>query len=66
MSLVRRSGGLFGGPLGNLAVVGGRCLGSATFAIRVSGPFSFATSSLFGASPPTELQPFFHPWAGSR
>ena len=34
--------------------------------MRVSGPFSFATSSFFGAYPPSELQPFFYPWTGSR
>ena len=65
MSLVRRGRGLFSGPLGGLAVVGGRCLGGASVALRVLGPFSFATSSLFGAAPPSELQPLFHPWAGS-
>ena len=65
MSLVRRGRGLFGDPLGDLAVVGGRCLCGASFALRVSGPFSFATSSLFGAAPPSELQPLLHLWAGS-
>ena len=65
MSLVRCGRGLFGGPLGDLAVVGGRCLGGAGFALWVSGPFPFATSSLFDSATPAELQPLFHPWAGS-
>ena len=39
MSLVRCGGGLSSGPLGDLAAVGCRCLGSAGFAFWVSGPF---------------------------
>ena len=65
MSLVRCGRGLFSGSLGDLAVVGGRCLGGASIALRVSGPFSFASSSLFDSAAPSELQPLFHPWAGS-
>ena len=53
------------GSLGDLAVVGGRCLGGAGFARWVSGPFSLSSSSLPCSAAPAELQPFFHPWAGS-
>ena len=60
MSLVRCGGSLSSGSLGDLAVVGGRCLGGASFALWVSGPFSLSCSAA-----PAELQPFFHPWAGS-
>ena len=45
--------------------MGGRCLGGAGFALRVSGPFSF-TTSFFDSAAPAELQPLFHPWAGSN
>ena len=65
MSLVRWGWGLSCGSLGDLAVVGGRCLVGASFALRVSGPFPFASSSLSCSVAPSELQPFFHPWAGS-
>ena len=65
MSLVRCGGGLSSGSLGDLAVVGGRCLGGAGFALWVSGPFSLSSSSLSCSAAPAELQPFFHPWAGS-
>ena len=45
--------------------MGGRCLGGAGFAIRVSGPFPLTSASLPCSAAPSELQPFFHPWAGS-
>ena len=65
MSLIWCGGGLSSGSLGDLAVVGGRCLGGAGFALWVSGPFSLSSSSLSCSAAPAELQPFFHPWAGS-
>ena len=40
-------------------------MGGAGFAIRVSGPFPLSSSSLPCSAAPSELQPFFHPWAGS-
>ena len=45
--------------------MGGRCLGGAGFAIRVSGPFPLSSSSLPCSAAPSELQPFFRLWAGS-
>ena len=65
MSLVQCGWGLSSGSLGDLAVVGGRCLGGAGIAIRVSGPSPLSSSSLPCSAAPSELQPFFHPWAGS-
>ena len=65
MSLVRCGWGLCSGSLGDLAVVGGRCLCGASFALRVSGSFLFASSSLSCSVAPSGLQPFYHLWAGS-
>ena len=65
MSLVRCGWGLSSGSLGDLVVVGDRCLGGAGIALRVSGPFPLSSSSLPCSAAPSELQPFFHPWAGS-
>ena len=51
--------------IGRHGSLGGQCLGGASFALRVSGLFPFTSSSLSCSIAPSELQPFFHPWAGS-
>ena len=45
--------------------MGSRCLGCAGLALRVSGSFPFTVLSLCYSSSLTELQPQFHPGAGS-
>ena len=62
MSLVRQGEGVSSGTLG---VVGLRSLGGSGSPLRVSGPLSFTTPSLTCSAPSAELQPQFHPRAGS-
>ena len=64
MSLASQGRGVSGGTLGDLRVVGGRCLGGPGSPLRISDPFLLATSFLSCSNPPSQLQPQFHQGAG--
>ena len=53
-----------GGLLGDLGVVGSRCLGGLGSPLRVSDPFPIATPSLLCSDSPSQLQAQFHQGAG--
>ena len=64
MSLVRRDRGLFGGPLGDLAVVGADAWVVQVLRFGYQVPFFCDLLSLRFRSP-CRVTALFHPWAGS-
>ena len=65
MSLKQQGRGVSSRTFEGLGVVGFQSLGGTCSPLRVSGPLSFTTPSLFCSAPSAELQPQFRLWAGS-